>query len=161
MIFRLIGAPSQRGSIASTQLAAQSPARPDCSAGTRNFSVFNSVVLRSSASVQSEPSHIQRESVKDGAGNSVRLSSRRVIIHSKGTQSMARIPGSPEGVALALFKTILKADPSVVNRPATQPIAAAMLDLFAECLSAASGECEKRLEQIFDRLERRERSALQ
>src|SRR5688500_3832598 len=84
MIFRLIGAPSQRGSTAPTQLAAQSSGRPDCGAGTRNFSVFNSIVLRSSASVQSEPSHIQRESVKDGAGNSVRLSSRRGFSRSMG-----------------------------------------------------------------------------
>jgi hypothetical protein len=48
-----------------------------------------------------------------------------------------------------------------VNHPATKPIASAMLDLFAECLSVASGEREQHLNGLFERLERRERRALQ
>jgi len=61
-------------------------------------------------------------------------------------------PDSPEGVALALFKEILKADPTIVNQGAQQPVAAAMLDLFAECLTAASGAREVRRKLTDERL---------
>jgi hypothetical protein len=54
------------------------------------------------------------------------------------------MPNTPEAVAFALFKRITKADPSLVTGSASQPIAAAMLDLFAECLKAAEGEREIR-----------------
>jgi hypothetical protein len=65
---------------------------------------------------------------------------------------MPRIPDSPEGVALALFKTILKADPSLLAQPTAQPIAATMLDLYAECLTAASGSREDRMKLMDERL---------
>jgi hypothetical protein len=49
-------------------------------------------------------------------------------------------PNSPEGVALALFNQILDADSSLTSRASNQPVAAYMLDLFAECVAAAHGE---------------------
>jgi hypothetical protein len=47
---------------------------------------------------------------------------------------------TPEAAAFALFKEILEADPTLTSRTSNQPIAAYMLDLYAECLVATNGD---------------------
>jgi hypothetical protein len=47
-------------------------------------------------------------------------------------------PDSPEGVALALLSLILSRDSKALSR-SDIPVPAQMLDLFGECLKAATG----------------------
>ena len=63
-----------------------------------------------------------------------------------------RTPDSPEGVALLLFDRIVKVDPTIVSHTEIQPAAATMLDLYALCLEATSGEREKRRNAVLDKL---------
>jgi hypothetical protein len=50
-----------------------------------------------------------------------------------------RAPETTEAVAYELLRLILLQDRSLTSRATNQPVAAYILDLFAECLSAANG----------------------
>lgn len=51
-----------------------------------------------------------------------------------------KVPETPEGAALVLLHLIIEADRSLTSRTANQPVAAYILDLYAQCLEAASGD---------------------
>jgi hypothetical protein len=53
-------------------------------------------------------------------------------------------PETPEGVGLALLQLILDQDRSLTSRTAAQPVAAYILDLYAECFAAVSGQRVRR-----------------
>jgi hypothetical protein len=50
------------------------------------------------------------------------------------------MPETPEAVGLALLYLILEQDRSLTSRTSNQPVAAYLLDLYAECLQAAIGD---------------------
>ena len=50
------------------------------------------------------------------------------------------MPETPEATALALLYLILEQDRSLTSRTSNQPVAAYLLDLYAECLTAANGD---------------------
>jgi hypothetical protein len=50
-----------------------------------------------------------------------------------------QFPESPEGVGLALLYLIVEQDRALTSRTADQPVAAYLLDLYGECLRAATG----------------------
>jgi hypothetical protein len=50
------------------------------------------------------------------------------------------MPETPEATALALLYLILEQDRSLTSRTSNQPVAAYLLDLYAECLQAAIGD---------------------
>ena len=56
------------------------------------------------------------------------------------TNRAGAFPETPEGTALALLYLILDQDRSLTSRSGNQPVAAYLLDLYAECLSAARGD---------------------
>ena len=49
-------------------------------------------------------------------------------------------PETAEGAALALLYLIIEQDRSLTSRMSNQPVAAYLLDLYAECLRAANGD---------------------
>jgi hypothetical protein len=51
-----------------------------------------------------------------------------------------RYPETPEATALALLYLIVDQDRSLTSRTSNLPVAAYLLDLYAECLRAASGD---------------------
>jgi hypothetical protein len=65
---------------------------------------------------------------------------REPAIAPDSVRPMGAFPETAEGAALALLYLILDQDRSLTSRSGNQPVAAYLLDLYAECLSAASGD---------------------